>query len=81
MGDEDPWIQTDRLRAIPGVRTSESNNSVLGKFQATLSKCRKTTTHEDTKDAYMPSGSQEPRLKADGCKLRVRRKICRLTGK
>ena len=29
----------------------------------------------------MPSRSREPRLKADECKLRARRKICRQAGK
>ena len=34
VGDEDLGIQTNRLRAMPGVRTSESTNRVsLGKYK------------------------------------------------
>ena len=32
---------------------------------------------EDSEDANMLLGNQEPRLKAVGCKPRARRKICR----
>ena len=51
--------------------------NVLEKIQATLSKCRKTTTPDDSEDANMLSRNRELRIRVVECKLRVRRKICR----
>ena len=51
--------------------------NVLEKIQATLCKCRKTTTPDDFEDANMLSRNRELRIRVVECKLRVRRKICR----
>ena len=50
--------------------------NVLKKIQATLCKCRKTTTPYDSEDANMLSRNRELRIRVVECKLRVRRKIC-----
>ncbi|KAK9999302.1 hypothetical protein SO802_018905 [Lithocarpus litseifolius] len=60
--NKNKWIKDNAEE----TNLEKHRQNVLEKIQVTLCKCRKTIMDEDSENANMPLGNQEPRLKTQG---------------